>query len=332
MKTKNILNEIEEEIKPFLKKLKEQNYIVGIVLLGGLGKRRFLDEFSDIDLAIFTLKKDAFKFPLPFEFHYKINGKLMEFNIHQQILEDEEEKNSWDGSKIEAYSRGKIIYDPSGRIKKLIQNKTKFDDKKAFDRLVWIIQQYRWRSHIHSIRSYRRGYPDSSHNLLNQCSEMLLEAIYLLNKRYLPHRKWALVYLEGMKSPWNQLKKDFKRATIIKNYMLSDIKRRIKILDKIYKIILDKTLKQYKDFPNDPYSYYYKNFVQINKETTIDRLLNKLGKNIKKDDIVELKGILCFNLIDTKRNIYKHLSFASGIRRYKNVISGSIKHGRKTKD
>lgn len=332
MKTRNILKEIEKDLSPFLKKLKKQDYVVGIVLLGGLGKRKFLDEFSDIDLTVFTLDKDVLNFPLPFEFHHKLNGRVLEFNIHQQILEEEEQKDSWNESKIEAYSRGKIIYDPTRRIKKLIKNKTKFNKKNAFNRLVWIIQQYRWRGQIHSIRSYKRGYPESAHDLLNQCSEILLEAIYLLNKRYLPHKKWALVYLGEMKSPWNRLKSDFKRAMLIKNYNLSDIKRRIRILNKIYKVILTETLKQYKDFPNDPYSYYYKKFVQINKETKIDKILNKFSKNIKKDNFNRLKGFLCFNLIDTKDNFYKEMSSKSSIRRYKNVTGRSIKYGRKSKD
>ncbi|MDO8508587.1 MAG: DUF4037 domain-containing protein [Nanoarchaeota archaeon] len=332
MKTKNILKEVEKEINPFLKKLKEQNYVIGIVLLGGLGKRKFIDELSDIDLTIFTFDKNVLDFSLPFEFHYKLNGRVLEFNVHQQVLEKEEQRDSWNESKMEAYSRGKIIYDPTGRIKKLIKNKTKFNKKNAFNRLVWIIQQYRWRAQIHSVRSFKRGYPESSHNLLNQCSEMLLEAIYLLNKRYLPHKKWILVYLKEMKAPWNKLSKDFKNGILIKNYKLSDIKRRIRILDKIYKIILAKIKEQYKNFPEDPYEYYYQNFVQVNKKTKIDKLLSRLNKNINKKDIIKLKGYLCFDLIDTKDKLYKSMSFDSGIRRHENVIGRSIKYERKNKD
>lgn len=332
MKTKNILKEVEKDIAPFLKKLKKQDYIIGIVLLGGLGKRKFLDEFSDIDLAIFTSKKEAFKFPLPFEFYQEINSSLMEFNIHQQILENEEKKDSWNESKIEAYSRGKIFYDPTGRIKKLIKKKTLFSKERAFNRLIWIIQQYRWRAQIHSIRSYKRGYPESSHNILNQCSEMLLEAIYLLNKRYIPHKKWVLVYLKGMKSPWNQLSDDFKKAMIIKSHNLSDIKRRLKILNKIYKIILVEISKQYSDFPKDPYKYYYQNFVQINKQTKIDKLLNEFGKDMSKNGFIKLKEFLCFNLIDTKDKLYKEMSFNSGIDKYKNVFRKCIEHGRKSEN
>ncbi len=332
MKTKNILEEVEKEINPFLKKLKEQDYVVGIVLLGGLGKRKFLDEFSDIDLTVFTFEKNISDFPLPFEFHYQSNGRNLEFNIHQQVLEQEEEKDSWDESKIEAYSRGKIIYDPTGRIKRLIQNKTKFNEEKAFNRLVWIIQQYRWRGQIHSIMSYKRGYPESSHNLLNQCSEILLEAVYLLNKRYLPHRKWSLVYLKEMGIPWNKLNRDFEKGMLIKNYKLSDIKSRIRVLNRIYKIVLIEIKKQYKDFPEDPYEYYYQNFVQIHKQTKIDKLLDEISKGVNNHNFIKLKGALCFNLIDTKDKFYKEMSFNSGIRRYKNVIRESIKHERKIKD
>ncbi len=332
MKTRNILKEVEKDIKPFLIKLRKQSFVIGIVLLGGVGERKFIDNFSDIDLAVFTLRKNALKFPLPFEFYYKINRRLMEFNIHPQILEKEEKIDSWDESKIEAYSRGKIFYDPTGRIRKLIKKKTQFDSGRAFNRLVWIVQQYQWRAQIHSLRSYKRGYPESAHNLLNQCSEILLEAIYLLNKRYLPHKKWILVYLDEMGKPWNQLRKDFKKAMIIKNYKLSDIKRRLKILNKIYKIIFTKILKQYKHFPKNPYEYYYQSFLQLNKQTKIDKLLIKFGKGINKKNFDKLKGFLCFNLIDTREKLYKTLPFNSGIKKYENVIRKSNKYERESKN
>ncbi|KPJ56537.1 hypothetical protein AMJ49_04650 [Parcubacteria bacterium DG_74_2] len=331
MKTRNIKKEIEKTIKPFLEKLQEQSYIKGIVLLGGLGKRNFIDKYSDIDLTVFISKKDAKKISLPFEFHYQSNGKTLEFNIHQQILEEEERIKKWKDFKIEAYARGKIIYDPTKRVSKLIKNKIRFDENEAFDRLIWIMQQYKWRGQIHSIRAYRRGYPEASHGLLNQCAEILLEAIYLLNKRYLPHKKWELVYLNEMKKPFNRLNSEFKKVMIIKNYHLSDIKRRIKILDKIYGLVLNEILKQYKNSPRDPYKYYYKNFVQLNKFTKIDRILqNFKEKSHNKKEIKQLEGFLCFNLIDTKDKFLKKLHRNNNMRnilkskfyieKYKDVI------------
>jgi len=327
MKTKNIIGEIEKIVAPFLIKLKKQDYVAGVVLLGGLGKRRFIDEFSDIDILVFIWKTHTLKFPLPFEFHYNQDGRFMEFNIHQKVLENEERTDFWDDFKIEAYSRGRIIYDPTGRIKKLIKKKTKFDAQKAFNRLIWIVQQYKWRGQIHSIRSCQRGYAEAAHDLLNQCSELLIEGIYLLNKRYLPHKKWSLVYLDEMRKPLNQLKNDFKSAMIIRAYTLSDIKRRLRILNKVYEIILAEISKKYKNFPSDPYVYYYKNFIQLNKQTKIDVLLNEFHKYINNKDFDKLKGLLCFNLIDTRAKLYKETSLNSDIKEYKNVIRKRDKYG-----
>ena len=161
---------------------------------------------------------------------------------------------------------------------------------------------------------------------------MLLEGIYLLNKRYLPHKKWVLVYLEEMESPWNHLKKEFKEGMIIKNYTLSDIERRLNALNKIYESILVELLKKYKNFPNKPYEYYYRNFVQLNKKTKIDRLLEKFNKNINPEEFKKLKGFLCFNLIDTKDKVYKWMSLKSDKGLYSNAIRRKTAYERKYKN
>ena len=324
MNTENIIKEIEKYINPFLVKLKKQPYVIGVVLLGGLGERSFLDSYSDIDLAVFISKKDKKKIFLPFEFHYKIKDKVLEFNIHQNILEYEEKSKDWEDFKKEAYSRGKIIYDPTGRISKLIKKKIVFNKDKAFNRLVWIVQQYRWRGQIHSIRSYRRGFPEASHHLLNECTEMLLEAVYLLNKEYLPHKKWSLVYLKDMKGPFNKLHFKFKEAMLIKNYEISDIKRRIRILDNIYNLILKEIIKKYKDFPKNPYKYYYTNFIQLNKVTKIDRALKIFEKKLTGEELEIIQGFMCFNIVNSMENLLKVLSQDNNIGNIQKIKIRSI--------
>ena len=300
MKTKNIKPLIEQVIQPFLDKLSKRDEVLGIVLLGGLGYRDFLDEYSDIDLSVFTTRKGKTKFPLPFEFHYKHKNLRLEFNIHQLVFEDEYEGEKWNTSKIEAYSKGKVIYDTENKITNLIKEKTVFDEEAAFYRLIWIIQQYKWRGQIHAIRAYKRGYPEASHDLLNNCSDLLVEAVYLLNKQYVPHKKWGFVFLDKLPNNYQLLEK-FKKALLVKDYSLRDIKRRLKLLDEIYEIIIAKIYDKYPSFPLNPYEYYYRNFVQINKETSIDRAFSELvfDNNLTEEDKDEVFGNMCFNIIDS---------------------------------
>lgn len=335
MKTKNIKKSVRKEIAPFINRLKKEKYIQGVVLLGGLGKRNFLDEYSDVDICAFVGKKDKEKFPLPFEFYFKTKERLLEFNIHQQIIEDEEEREEWDHSKIEAYSRGKIIYDPTGRVAKLIKKKIKFDKKFAYNRLIWILQQYVWRGQIHAIRAYNRGYPEAAHDLLNQCQDLLLEAIYLLNEKYPPHKKWILAFLEDLPKKYSSLRDSFKKAMIIKAFTLKDIKRRTSELDKIYFKIKKTVLNKFPNFPANPYEYYYRNFVQLNRETKVDELLKYLDfKKIASNySLQEIKGALCFNLV-TSKSLLNKLFLSSDITKqtsdkYKNEFRRNDKYGKK---
>lgn len=298
LKTENIKPEIEEIIRPFIEKLTNREEVLGIMLLGGLGKRDFLDQFSDVDLSVIISNKYKDKFPLPFEFHYQHENRNIEFNVHQLILEDELNLNNiWNESKIEAYANAIIIYDPNNYAKQILDNKVIFDEEKAYNRLIWIIQQYKWRGQIHSLRVFERGYPASSHDLLNNCVELLLEAVYLLHKRYLPHKKWIFAFLEQMNIDTHLIEL-FEKAMFVKDFSLDTIKQRIEILDKIYEIVIKSVYEIYPDFPANPYEYYYRNFVQLNNETLADQQFFKqtMHKFVVNKSDEKIFGEICFNM------------------------------------
>lgn len=301
MKTENLFDVTLKEIEPFLKSLKKEKWVKGIVLLGGIGKRKFIDRFSDIDLSVVISKKDKKQFPLPFEFHYFINNKILEFNIHQLILEDEK-KRKWDEGKKEAYSRALIYFDPDNEISDLINNKTKYEKEDHYNKLIWIIQQYKWRGQIHSVRACKRGFPEVAHNLLNECIDFLVEAVYIINERYLPHKKWRMAYIKEMENikPIHSL---LKKAIIVKENSITDVNHRIRILNEVFKKIYSLVLKKYPDFPKNPYEFYYRNFVQINPKTSIDSILNLI--NPKEEDFEKIKGILCYNLLYSKKKLLR---------------------------
>jgi len=305
MENKNIVKQTLKEIEPFLTSLKKERWVKGIVLLGGLGRRNFIDKFSDIDISIFTSEKDKSKFPLPFEFHYYLKNRVLEFNIHQVVLEKEYDK-SWEEGKKEAYSRAIIYFDPTNKINGLIRKKTKYNKLESYKRLIWIVQQYKWRGQIHSIRACKRGFPEAGHDLLNECIDLLVESIYIINEKYLPHKKWRLNYLTEMDNA-KEIIPVIKKAMIIKKNHISDVNRRIKILNGVFQKVYLLILKKYPQFPKNPYEFYYKNFVQLNPVTPIDILLNQLDTS--KEDFEEVKGFLCYNLIDTREKLLKLLLY-----------------------
>src|SRR5512135_467152 len=87
--------------------------IAGIVFLGAIA-RGYFDASADIDIAIF--KKQVTEVSLPQKFL-----KIEELEVQIWLSDYENELEiPWDMSKRWTYSQGKIHYDPSGNISRLL--------------------------------------------------------------------------------------------------------------------------------------------------------------------------------------------------------------------
>lgn len=199
IKTINLKTEIRTRVMPYIQRLSKQEYVEGMVLLGGLSNtsnRDFMDKFSDVDMSIFIdgsrTKFTSFNQLPDFEFHIPYQGEMLEINVHQQFIEDEINKE-WDESKKEAYSyTSEIVIDRHGKIADLIASKTAFNDEYRRRRLSIILSQYYWLVNINPLRQVERGYCLNGMDLLNTGIDLLLEGIYLYNRRYRPHPKWRV--------------------------------------------------------------------------------------------------------------------------------------------
>lgn len=260
IKTNNLLEDTRKAVWSFVEKLKEKNEVVGIVFLGGLaqtGCRRFIDYYSDIDLTIFldipqaegyiSSKKFAREnqeiLPrwLPeFQFDIQVNGEWKEVNCHQLIIQIESNINRpWDESKKEAYLYdSEILYDDVEQtIKKLIESKCQWNEEESRKNLITVLSQIGWYGWINPFIQYNRGFPWHSHMLLNNAIELVIQAFYILHKKYRPHMKWrfeeAIDFIDEIED-FDNLVKDF---LLIKNYSLEDIERRSDVIRKLYDVL-----------------------------------------------------------------------------------------------
>ncbi len=304
LKTENIIQKVEKDIKPFLDLLIKQSFVEGVVLLGGLGKRNYLDKHSDIDIAIFYEANTKSNHFLPFEFHATINNTKYEFNIHP-VFYTKDVNSEWDEGKKEAYSRAKVFSDKKKRIKKLIKAKTVFDNKAAYFRIMYILQQYVWRGRIHSLRTMYRGYPEGGHDLLNECVELLTEAIYLLNEKPRPHRKWRIAMLTTMDMLPENFFDNLRESMLVKSYNEEDIRRRIGSLESIYSWVEKKTREKYPNFPDKPYEYYFKKFYQLRNECYVQKIAKEMCADQSEENIQEIEGQLCLNLVSNKLQLHR---------------------------
>lgn len=320
-KTKNFKPKIENLISLFTNRLRKQSQVEGVILLGGLGRRNFLDKHSDVDFAVFVNPR----FPLPFfikktpgfllpkwlprfEFYVRSIVGDLEFNLHQQVLRDEAKlDHPWDETKKEAYSRGIIILDRSGKLKRLLTKKLSFPEKWRQRRLTEIVGQFPWYAFINPLRQIDRGFIHNGHDLLNQAIEMLVEALFLYNRQYRPHKKWCLE--TSMLLPW--LPKGYRRnileAMLIKDFSGRDIYRRVRILKKIFES-LQKCLLKEKVVPKNAYEYACIHFwgrQLLEKPFSVQVLekLDNIGPSPDKKNLNLLANFIDQHLICTKKEL-----------------------------
>jgi len=289
-KTVNIKPYIENLVYDFVERLKNKKEVEGIVLLGGLGVRNFLDKHSDVDIAVFVNYQDhELKLPpawLPrFDFHVKLPKPIegiedIEFNVHQQILSAELD-HEWDEGKKEAYSRGNVVYDRRGFLTKFLEDKLAYSAEERQRKLIEIIGQLPWYSEINPRRQIERGFIHNAHDLLNQTGEMIVEALFLFNRRYRPHKKWRLE--TSFRLPWVPRKYEvyMKEALLIKDYTPEDIERRIVVFKQLIAPLQEQLIAN-DDIPVDSYEYACKHFWgrQILSEPFSEKVISSLTPHI----------------------------------------------------
>ena len=271
-------------------------------MLGGLGKRNFIDEYSDLDIGLFLSKIPERHFLPPFSFYIKIQNFKFEFNISQHIISSQLKEN-WNSDQKQAYSNGLIAFDRNGEIQKLLDKKLLRDRNQDLNRLVTLINQFFWRAEHHCFNTFKRGLASSSHLLLNDGLNLLIEAIFILNMREKPHTKWVIEELDQLDFLPNKAIEKFDLATLIKDFTYEDIQRRFQILTEIKKDILNKINEEYKEFPNNTYMYWTKNLSgrQLENNCFAENLLSEVSSVLDDEEKDDLYNFICYHLISDKK-------------------------------
>lgn len=106
----------------FASKLK-RNGLVGIVFLGGAA-RGYFNKFSDIDIIVFKKRAARLGMRREDEVEYK------EFVIDYEIANYKDKLESeWDMEARWAFSTARILYDPEGKVEKLIARKVRLKER-----------------------------------------------------------------------------------------------------------------------------------------------------------------------------------------------------------
>ncbi|MEM2947319.1 MAG: nucleotidyltransferase domain-containing protein [Candidatus Bathyarchaeia archaeon] len=210
--------------------------VAGILFLGGL-VRGFVDEFSDLDVVVILknrdedLKKKLVKLWRDAERRHRIE---IDFEIH--FIQDFR-AYEWDDADRWEFSRAKIVFDPDGEVKKVLDEKLRVSKNFWKKRVVVCAEYLKW--YCCPVRKgsctladvwIKRGDLTSAHYCLNYGVELLIRLIFAINKEFWPSPKWRLFHSYSLNWLPKNYKKLIKKALEAGKLSLADFERRLRAL------------------------------------------------------------------------------------------------------
>ena len=190
LSSENIIDNFMAALDKEIEKLKLIDGIAGITLNGGLS-RGYADHLSEIDIVIYLEKRhfenrQNTKTPLPLGI-VKLAGFLYDIKIVD--IESEEER-IWDSVSLWDLSYSKILFDPEGKIERLMNDKLcrtpKVSEAEALLFSAW------WYYRLAGDIWLHRGDSLQGHYILNKAIVPIIEAMFIVNGEYIPHEKWIV--------------------------------------------------------------------------------------------------------------------------------------------
>ena len=304
IKTNNIKPMIRERIKQFTERLKECPEVEGIVYLGGLANtnyKDFIDKFSDIDIGIFlNIDKDNLPDWLqPFSFYIPVTEedeeRMMEVNLHQQIL-SVEKQNEWADTKKEAYAyASEVVFDRNGQIEDMIKDKTKLTEEYKKRYLSHLLSRINWNVKINPLRAIERGLLINGEELLNQGIENMLDLLFVYNGKYPPHAKWKVAMIENLEYYPENIMGRIEECFKVEEISEQDILKRRNSILSVVKEIEERIDKERIFEKNEDYSEFeYKHWnpkKQLKEETKYDEIISKIP-NLPSNEMIWKKYMI----------------------------------------
>ena len=164
--------------------------VVGLTLNGGLS-RGYADHLSEVDLTVY-LTPEAFtswhqgKSPVAVGITM-LDGQLYDIKY---VNYDHEQGRQWDVVTLWDASYAEILYDPHHLLQALFAEKLK--DAPEPGQAEGLMMGCWWHYELAGEIWIHRGDAVQGHAMLNEAVILLVRALFIANREYIPHEKWLL--------------------------------------------------------------------------------------------------------------------------------------------
>lgn len=236
----DMLDTYKEVAERYKASLIKDPRVEGVVYLGALA-RGFADEYSDIDIGIFSNE------PMP----ELILGEQVTndgYDIDMFHINMREGLTNWTEIQKEAYQEGKLIYDKNDRVSKFLEEALLYSDEYRVKRALKIIFDLAWHGWVYSLyrgrkeKGYkwslpedlwlRRGSIENMNYIAQICVSHLIELMFVINRKWLPDYKWRYIKMSKLAILPNNAINDFDYL-LYEVWSLNTWKRKKQILQQI---------------------------------------------------------------------------------------------------
>ncbi|MDP4145509.1 MAG: DUF4037 domain-containing protein [Bacillota bacterium] len=233
LKSENKINDFMLVLQNNIRKFEALEGVIGITLNGGMS-RGYADHLSEIDIVIY-LDEQNYKLWQNGESPIPIGITMIEKYLYDiKILNLEEEKQqSWDSVALWDLSYAKVLYDPDGEIKKLIDDKLM--NKPEPLQAGGVLFSCWWYFRLAGDIWIHRGDALQGHYMLNGAVTKLVEALFIANGEYIPHEKWIIHFSRTL--PWTPIQWDTRLLEVMNtgDLSLESLIKRQSAIEKLWK-------------------------------------------------------------------------------------------------
>lgn len=212
----DMLKEYRRVAENFIEEMKKHPEVEGVMHLGGIARQR-ADEYSDIDIAVFSEKKlDWLKTG------EQATPEGYDLEVFNVVMKSG--SKNWDEITREAYQEGIIAYDKNGKVARFLKRALAYPEDYRVKKTAELVLAIAWHGWIYTpfhnktAKNYRwllteelwnlRGEEKNVFYTAHYCLEKYMELLYVINRRWMPDYKWR--YIRVKKLPW--LPRDFASA------------------------------------------------------------------------------------------------------------------------
>jgi len=246
LKGENLIDRFLKVAEELVSRITSLSGVAGVVFLGGLA-RGFVDRFSDLDIGVFLRERDERLRRRIYGLRSEVESRYgIEVDLEVHFLEDFERRR-WGEADRWLYSKAKIVFDPEGRVKKVLERKLNQPEEFWINRMATCAEYLKWyccpsREDIGTIAEtwVERGDLLAAHYCVNYAVDLLLTILYTLNREFLPAPKWRIFYSHTLRLKPRDYRRLIEEAVKVGSLSRRELERRLEAVRRLWLWVVER--------------------------------------------------------------------------------------------